>query len=328
MDQRWKGMKLGCINAKGWEVGKLEDIGCELNSGSLDSVGLTEAIKENKSKKAMSVCCERGVKRDGCMKIGCLNVRGWGIGKLDDLSRELNEWNLDIVGLTETHLRDRVLEEGFDYVMVCKGRCKQERMGGGVALLYRKERNFVFEEVDIGNSAMSEDILVMKVECMDTERKKVKMIIAVAYMTVESERGRRENVDKYKIMKNIIREYNGENVIVMGDMNGHIGLLGERINQNGEMLIEFTDEMGLENLNETLAKGRVTWCVRGQESAIDYMIVNGKMREIVNSMWIDEDGWIDIVSDHNMLVAECRLYGRAEKKVKVEKRKWKLRNAN
>ena len=35
------------------------------------------------------------------------------------------------------------------------------------------------------------------------------------------------------------------------------------------------------------------WCVRNQESAIDSMLVNGRMREIVDRMWIDEDGMID-----------------------------------
>ena len=36
-------------------------------------------------------------------------------------------------------------------------------------------------------------------------------------------------------------------VIVMGDMNAHIGILAERMNRNGEMIEEFVDEMGLEN---------------------------------------------------------------------------------
>ncbi len=43
------------------------------------------------------------------------------------------------------------------------------------------------------------------------------------------------------------------------------------------------------------------------ESAIDYVLVNGKMRECVSRMWIDEDGMIDVVSDHNMMVVECNL---------------------
>lgn len=115
--------------------------------------------------------------------------------------------------------------------------------------------------------------------------------------------------------------------MVMGDMNAHIGMLGERINQNGEMLNEFVYDMDLENLNETIGDGRVTWSARGQESAIDYVLVNGRMREIVSRMWIDENGEIYIVSDHNMLVVECMMNGLNEKKKTVEKKKWRLREA-
>ena len=76
------------------------------------------------------------------MKFGCLNVRGWGVGKFQDVCKELNEWRLDLVGITETHLRDVVRMEGDEYVMLGKGRRKQEKMGGGVALLHKKEKNF------------------------------------------------------------------------------------------------------------------------------------------------------------------------------------------
>ncbi|XP_050718462.1 uncharacterized protein LOC126999703 [Eriocheir sinensis] len=118
-----------------------------------------------------------------------------------------------------------------------------------------------------------------------------------------------------------------ERVIVMGDMNAHTGMLGERINRNGEMLAEFVSEMNLENLNETLAEGRVTWSARNQESAIDYVLVNGRMRECVSRMWIDEEGMIDIVSDHNMLTVECGLNDRNEMKEKDrKKKKWRLRD--
>ncbi|MPC58795.1 hypothetical protein E2C01_052804 [Portunus trituberculatus] len=70
---------------------------------------------------------------------------------------------------------------------------------------------------------------------------------------------------------------------------------------------------------------RVTWCARNQESAIDYTLVNGRMREIVGRMLIDEDETIDIVSDHNMhhnmLVLECKMYEREGKSANSKGRK-------
>ena len=48
--------------------------------------------------------------------------------------------------------------------------------------------------------------------------------------------------------------------MVMDDMNAHLGMLGEPVNWNGEMLVEFIVEMNLENLNETLPEGRDLEC--------------------------------------------------------------------
>ena len=215
------------------------------------------------------------------MKFGCLNVRGWGLGKFEDIFKELSEWSFDFVGITETHLRDRFERESDEYMMIGKGRCRQDKMGGGVALIYKKDRNIRLEEIDIGNGEMSEDIIAMRVECKGGQNETESFVIVIVYMTVEGERAKRENKEKYKIINGIVKEYARERIIVMGDMNGHIGImLGERINKNGEMLLEFMDELNMENLNVTLAEGRVTWCAREQESAIDYVLVNEKNERI------------------------------------------------
>ena len=55
------------------------------------------------------------------MKIGSLNVNGWGVGKLDDICREMSEWDFDVVGVTETQLRERCKLENDGYRMISKG---------------------------------------------------------------------------------------------------------------------------------------------------------------------------------------------------------------
>ena len=40
-----------------------------------------------------------------CVKIRCMNVRGWDVRKFEDVCKELSGWRFDTVGLTETHLR-------------------------------------------------------------------------------------------------------------------------------------------------------------------------------------------------------------------------------
>ena len=137
-----------------------------------------------------------------CMKIGCMNVRGWGVGKCEDVCKEVNEWNFDVIGLTETHLRNDVRMEGCDYVMMGKGRKTQETLGGGVAFLLRKERNFKVEEIDVGSCANSEDVLAVRLECMNNHGRPESMVMIVVYMTVEGERAVRENSEKYAILKN------------------------------------------------------------------------------------------------------------------------------
>ena len=145
------------------------------------------------------------------MKVGCVNVRGWSIGKFEDACKELNEWKLDVVGVTETHLRDEVRIDSSEYVKIGKGRKKQETLGGGIAFLHKKERNFKVDEIDVANSAMSEDVLAVRVEYIDQQVRSERMIMIVVYMTVEVERARRENSMKYKILKKIVKEHAGEN---------------------------------------------------------------------------------------------------------------------
>ena len=41
------------------------------------------------------------------MRLGCVNVRGRNVGKMEDLCVEWNKWDFDVVGVSETQLRER-----------------------------------------------------------------------------------------------------------------------------------------------------------------------------------------------------------------------------
>jgi hypothetical protein len=47
-------------------------------------------------------------------------------------------------------------------------------------------------------------------------------------------------------------------IIIMGDMNGYVGILGEPVNKDEELLNEFVFKNELENLNVTMAEEKVT----------------------------------------------------------------------
>lgn len=61
------------------------------------------------------------------------------------------------------------------------------------------------------------------------------------------------------------------------------------MNQKGEMLVEFVYHINMENLNKTLTEGHVMGSARNHESAVDYMLANGRMRETVSRMWVYDE---------------------------------------
>ena len=105
-------------------------------------------------------------------------------------------------------------------------------------------------------------------------------------------------------------------------------MLGEEANEIGQLLIYFTEDMRLENLNVTIRYGRVTWNAGGHMAAIDFMLVNERAREHVMNMWVEERREIYIGSDHNMLVLNMSVSRPKVKSVSKENKcKWKIRNA-
>ena len=96
-------------------------------------------------------------------------------------------------------------------------------------------------------------------------------------------------------------------------------------------LLKFADEADMENLNVTMADGKVTWRARENESAIDYMLVNEGARRNIRKMVIDEEGEWDINTDHNVLCIEVCIR-KSDKKERVESGKkrcrWRLNNVD
>ena len=120
-------------------------------------------------------------------------------------------------------------------------------------------------------SEVGEDIGVYRVS--DVEGVNEDMIVVVCYMTVEGVNAG-ENKTKYEILGELMMLFSNDRVMILGDMNGHTGILDEAINNNGNLLMEFAENYDLEILNHTISQGRVTWKERLSESAIDYVIVN------------------------------------------------------
>jgi len=250
-------------------------------------------------------------------------------GKYELLENECEEWHFEVVGITETNLRETISWEGEKYKFIGKGRSSWEKRGGGVALLISKASRWEVDLLDMGREKENEDILGCKME-RSTNGTKEQMILVICYMSTEGPQVcQQENKKKFEMMERVIREYRNVETVVMGDMNAHIGILGERTNRNGEALLKFCEDTSLEILNLTLAEGKVTWRSRGQKSAIDYILVNGKARRKVLRMEVDENKEIEISSDHNFIFIEyARVNATTENEVRENGRVWKLWRAN
>ena len=129
-----------------------------------------------------------------------MNVRGWDVGKMEDLSREMNEWNIDVACVTETQLRERVELESESFRMRGKGSSKQQRKGGGVGIMVKLDIGVDIEEIDVGECEMSEDIVAIRLEYTEG-RDRERIILIVCYMTVERAEARTENERKYIIVE-------------------------------------------------------------------------------------------------------------------------------
>ena len=111
----------------------------------------------------------------------------------------------------------------------------------------------------------------------------------------------------------------------MGDFNDHIGQLNEKVNKNGQMILDFIESTGCIVKNWEL-ENHVTWRNNGHQSAIDYIIVNSEVDNLITTTWKNED--IDI-SDHILIEITCR---RSKIKNNVSKEvwreKWNLKKGN
>ena len=131
-------------------------------------------------------------------------MNGMNVGKLEDIMTECEEWSLDVLCMTETHMREvvEICNEEYAYSVSGKGRSKQGKKGGGIVVLVRKESAITCEVVSVGECDMSEDIMAVKLDNIG-ENGKESLYVCVCYMTVKGQEGKVENKRKYVIVKDL-----------------------------------------------------------------------------------------------------------------------------
>ncbi|KAF2348032.1 Endonuclease/exonuclease/phosphatase [Trinorchestia longiramus] len=249
------------------------------------------------------------------------------VGKFDDLAEVFEKGRLDYVGVVETQMRDRVrlVSKENKYQMIGKGRVKWRKKGGRVGLIVKNALNRKLEEICVGNDLESEDILVTRCEKVQANKC---MILVVCYMTTTGPLAQEENVKKYTTLEIVVQEFISFPVIVMGDMNGHDGIHGEKVNENGRKLMDFCEGNEFENFIVAIGNSLHTWENREWKAAIDYVLVNHEARQHVREMYVDENEF-DIDTDHRMLVLRYKCGGKeVMQQMSSVKEKWCLKAAN
>ena len=169
---------------------------------------------------------------------------------------------------------------------------QKDKKGGGISILYKKNEDIEVEEI----TSIHPDIFVGKVKIGNYNFK-----VIVTYISTND--FNRNNVI-YNEIQNHIESFDiNDNILILGDFNGHLGFLGpQKINKNGKKLLDLSEKYNLSIINlDTNCLGEITWQQGNMKSAIDFALCNQRMLNNLIEMIIDEEWEILKISDHNLI---------------------------
>ena len=163
------------------------------NKQEINTLNRGEEITEVKMYKEQKINKE-------ITKIGFININGTNAASWPDLEEEFNDNELKIVGIVETHLRNKGKWNGKYFKMITKGREKKKKRGGGTAIMINNEKGWEFEEIEMEENEETEDIIACLIE--NKYLKIQQFLMIVCYMTTgNGEVIVNENKRKYKEIK-------------------------------------------------------------------------------------------------------------------------------
>lgn len=169
----------------------------------------------------------------------------------------------------ETGWHDSIEWSEGGWLVLGRGRQAGEKKRGGVRVIMREKEGRSVEEIKITREMEGRlghnkgDMLTVKI----TEQWNV-WWVTVVYMGMESQRNDEDNGKLYEAVTSLKERVGQNKWVVMGDLNGHIGLMEEMVNQNGQLILDFTADMKMRIKKWELEKP-VTWRDRRIESALD-----------------------------------------------------------
>ena len=208
---------------------------------------------------------EKSYRKNNYLTYNILNIQSLTQAKMIEVEEIVNEENVFL--LTETHKRDGRIRNANGLGIIHKTRKRESKKGGGIMAVWKEDEDTEIKQL----KCKSEDMLIIEVN-----KAKEKHIIVTVYLSVNDTE---KNKEMIKEIISTTEKYKEEKLIIMGDLNAHIGLVGSQsVNQNGRLvrdLMEHTNLIML-NLDEEKTTGEITWSQGNMESVIDFVLCNEK----------------------------------------------------
>ena len=158
-----------------------------------------------------------------------------------------------ITGLTETHIKEDKFLWDKRYSKYEQRRERKDKKGGGLLLMHKSNKYIKFDQSQENNK----DILVVNGQVGLDKMKIILTYLATGNNNASKERNK--NI-KERIETLLNDSSDDENLILMGDFNGHLGLIGkQKEDENGKIVKELSNKYNLiiANLEET-CEGKIT----------------------------------------------------------------------
>ena len=249
------------------------------------------------------------------------NARGIS-SKKTSIIEIMGELNPQIALFAETMLNTQngFSIEGYTFC----GKSRPKKACGGVGILVKNE----FKHLITPHETAGDIELIW----VSIKRKEKKPIYVGVYYGKQETRTRNDMLEEMDILSREIHDKKNEGeVILFMDGNGKIGLLGEDVSRNGEMLMQVFNECELEIMNKSeKCEGAVTRVNRSktsERSAIDFVLASEYIEEKIERIIIDENCDFALkgvsLTDHNSFIMNLDIEnGTPEQCGKVTK--WRL----
>ena len=243
-----------------------------------------------------------------------LNISTWNVrtllesGKFDNLIKEFDDMNLDILGVSETHWNGSGIIQREHHTMIFSGG-EENRRGVGIVVNNRIKRCVM------GYWPISERLIMCKIQA-----KPFNFVVMQGYAPTADQP--EENIEAfYEEIEMALKQTKSDDIVfLLGDFNAKVGSTATsksvgkyglgKMNERGEMLIHFCEKHNMSIMNTMFKhppRRLYTWKSPGDitRNQIDFIITKTRFKNNVKKCRTYPGA--DINSDHNPVVAKVQI---------------------